>query len=104
MYKEKEEGTQRKLDKVKNEKSELEAQVVELKQSLATAQQDALLQVQHTDDGSLAPAKHDDALLTTPVVPSNAEENEPSDDSRMAYCLDVARKIYAVRAMIIRQI
>ncbi|KAL3195325.1 hypothetical protein MRX96_015800 [Rhipicephalus microplus] len=46
-YKENVEGLQRKLDEVRNEKSELEAQVVELKQSLATAQQDALLQVTH---------------------------------------------------------
>ncbi|KAH7932575.1 hypothetical protein HPB51_029218 [Rhipicephalus microplus] len=46
-YKENVEGLQRKLDEVRNEKSELEAQVVELKQSLATAQQDALLQMTH---------------------------------------------------------
>ncbi|KAL3195321.1 hypothetical protein MRX96_015796 [Rhipicephalus microplus] len=103
-YKENVEGFQRKLDKVKNEKSELEAQVVELKHSLATAQQEALLQVQHTDGGSIAPASHNAALSPKPVLSANAEVNEHSDDSRMAYCLDAARKIYGVRAMINRQI
>ncbi|KAL3247811.1 hypothetical protein MRX96_056884 [Rhipicephalus microplus] len=102
-YEQKVEGLQRKLDKAEKEKSELEIQVVELKQSLATTK-DALLRDQHTDAGSIVPASHNDALSTTPVLSPSVEVNEPSDDSRTAYCLDAARKIYAARAKIIRQI
>ncbi|KAH8033569.1 hypothetical protein HPB51_014349 [Rhipicephalus microplus] len=93
----------RKLDKAENEKSKLEIQVVELKESLATAK-DALLRDQHTAAGSIVPASHNDALSTTSFPSPSIEANERSDDSRMAYFLDAARKIYAARAKIIRQI
>ncbi|KAH8033570.1 hypothetical protein HPB51_014350 [Rhipicephalus microplus] len=102
-YKRKVEGLQRKLDKAENEKSKLEIQVVELKESLATAK-DALLRDQHTDAGSIVPASHNDTLLTTSFPSPSIEANERSDDSRTAYFLDTARKIYAARAKIIRQI
>ncbi|KAL1417753.1 hypothetical protein MTO96_026526 [Rhipicephalus appendiculatus] len=103
-YKQKVEGLQRKLDKVEKEKSELEAEVVELKESLVTAHQDALLRGPQASAASIVPAAHNDALSTTPVLSPSVEAIQPSDDSRMAYFLDAARKIYAVRAKIIRQI
>ncbi|KAH7931883.1 hypothetical protein HPB51_029665 [Rhipicephalus microplus] len=87
-----------------NEYSELETQVVEFKQRLVTVQQDALLHVPHTDASSIATASHNDALSTTLVLSPSVEANEPSDNSRATYCLDPSRKIYAVRAKIIRQI
>ncbi|KAL3244488.1 hypothetical protein MRX96_002251 [Rhipicephalus microplus] len=82
-YKRKVEGLQRKLDKAENEKSKLEIQVVELKESLATAK-DALLRDQHTDAGSIVPASHNDALSTTSFPSPSIEANERSDDSRTA--------------------
>ncbi|KAH8030655.1 hypothetical protein HPB51_010589 [Rhipicephalus microplus] len=105
------EGLQRTLDKVENEKSELKAEVVELKaevvelkQNLAMAQQNAQPRVQQTDTGSIVTASGNDALSTTPVLSLSVEANGPSDDSRAAYFLDAARKIYGVRAKLIRQI
>ncbi|KAL3182451.1 hypothetical protein MRX96_007631 [Rhipicephalus microplus] len=68
------------------------------------SQQDALLHVPHTDASSIATASHNDALSTTLVLSPSVEANEPSDNSRATYCLDPSRKIYAVRAKIIRQI
>lgn len=110
-YKQKVEGLQRTLDKVENEKSELKAEVVELKaevvelkQNLAMAQQNAQPRVQQTDTGSIVTASGNDALSTTPVLSLSVEANGPSDDSRAAYFLDAARKIYGVRAKLIRQI
>ncbi|KAL3182446.1 hypothetical protein MRX96_007626 [Rhipicephalus microplus] len=89
---------------VKNEISELEAQVCEFKQSLAAVKQDALPQVPHTDAGSTTKALHNNALSTTLVLSPSVTANKPSDSSRAPYRLDVARKIYAVRANIIRHI
>lgn len=103
-YKQKVEGLQRKLDKVEKEKSELEAEVVELKESLATAHRDALLRGQQTGGGRIVPATRNDALSTTPVLSPSVEASQPSDYGRTAYFVDATRKIYTVRAKIIRQI
>ncbi|KAL3182443.1 hypothetical protein MRX96_007623 [Rhipicephalus microplus] len=84
--------------------SELEAHVIEIKQSLGAVKQDALPQVPHTDGGSTTKASHNNALSTTMVLSPSVMANEPSDNSRAPYRLDVARKIYAVRAKTIRQI
>ncbi|KAL3244486.1 hypothetical protein MRX96_002249 [Rhipicephalus microplus] len=73
-YKRKVEGLQRKLDKAENEKSKLEIQVVELKESLATAK-DALLRDQHTDAGSIVPASHNDVPVDD-VLPLTEQRGE----------------------------
>lgn len=107
-YKRKVEGLQRKLDKVEGEKSALEAEVLGLKDNLAsvTASRDALLLKQENGGGSgcSVQTRRVDDLSTTPVLSPSVEMKSQPCDARMKYYIDAARKIYGLRAKIISQI